>query len=1143
MVDCTTRFNPAKLGIRFVLLALTFLSWNARAQLWISEILFNPPGSDDAPHEYIELRGTPNLLIPAGTYFVGVEGDANGNPGTIQNVFDLSGRTVSGNSFLVLLQKTNSYVVNSNATLLVNTNGPGFGSGGSSSIGHRGENGDTEIENGSATFFLIQSTNYPTVGADIDSGNNGVPNGSLFASWKVLDSVGVLDSDGPGDIAYGLINFHRGNGGTALTGTPVTINFTPSYIARTGNTTTWTAAEWVASGNLGGTAPNWLLSANEIAPLSYRTQALNHIGSPNFNAPRIAGVIVRQSDGSTDVSESGGTDSYTLALNTAPAGAVTIRISAAQLEVSTNGTSFSSQVSIVLNSTNARTIFVRAVDDAVVDTWPHIARIQHTITSTSDATQYPTSTLIAPVNVNVAENDFVLLNELKVNPPGTNDAPNEFVELRGAPNALLTNVYLLAINGDKESNPGTATLVVSLSGERLGSGGLLLLVASGHPYSVPIGTRVLLVPQFSNHGGGLGNGTLTLLLASSPVPIVEGKDLDDGDNGVLEDLPPGTTVLDSVAWKDGESDDQVYSGVTLDQNSGVPDAATRYPGINTPNSSSAWFNGDLTGSNGETLLFDEQNVSANFPFGVTLTPGAANNTPPIIAAIAPYSSVIGDATSPPVGFTVSSEDTPVSGITVTATSSDQAVVPDGNLLVSGAGGFRTLTINPIGVGYATITLRASDGILTGRRSFQYAASADLRGGGRFHTGVSDASTAIPIDARWMFVADDENQLIRIFSRSNSGPELTNFNMNPFLGLLDLYPDGRPKEVDTEGSTRVGNRIYWIGSHSHAQDAETRTNRGRIFTTDASGSGASSVLTFVGRYDYLKFDLLSWDANNAHGKGANYYGLFTSGAAGVDPKAEDGSGFNIEGLAMAPGSTNTAYVCFRAPLIPPTNRAKALIVPVTNFAALAISGGDSGSARFGEPIELNLGGRGIRSIEGNSNGYLIVAGPPGVASGIPPSDFRLFTWKGYATNAPQERSTDLREMIPEGIIELPSAPWTSNTMVQLLSDNGITVYYNDGVQAKLLEIPEFKKFRTDWVTLGLVVTPRPVIKSIQHADGNCVLTWYSVAGVTYRVQSKLTVDDASWVDVPGDVVASDALASKTLPIGVPSQRFFRIVIVP
>src|SRR3954452_14141844 len=75
-----------------------------RAQVVISEILINPPGTD-APNEYIELRGPPNQVLSSGTYFVAVEGDINGNPGVIQDVFDLSGKALGGNGFLVLLQK------------------------------------------------------------------------------------------------------------------------------------------------------------------------------------------------------------------------------------------------------------------------------------------------------------------------------------------------------------------------------------------------------------------------------------------------------------------------------------------------------------------------------------------------------------------------------------------------------------------------------------------------------------------------------------------------------------------------------------------------------------------------------------------------------------------------------------------------------------------------------------------------------------------------------------------------------------------------------------------------------------------------------------------------------------------------------
>ena len=188
------------LTILGVWMSFAFLA--AAAPLFINEILFNPPGGTDPPNEYVELRGTPNAVLTNGTYLVAVEGDTNGNPGTIQNVFDLSGRVIGGNGFLVLLQKTNTYVVNTNATILVNTgNADGFGSGSSSSIGHRGEAGQTELEGGSFTFFLIQTTNPPAIGVDIDANNDGIPDGTDFASWTVLESVGVLDDDGLGDIA------------------------------------------------------------------------------------------------------------------------------------------------------------------------------------------------------------------------------------------------------------------------------------------------------------------------------------------------------------------------------------------------------------------------------------------------------------------------------------------------------------------------------------------------------------------------------------------------------------------------------------------------------------------------------------------------------------------------------------------------------------------------------------------------------------------------------------------------------------------------------------------------------------------------------------------------------------------------------
>jgi len=230
----------------------------------------------------------------------------------------------------------------------------------------------------------------------------------------------------------------------------------------------------------------------------------------------------------------------------------------------------------------------------------------------------------------------------------------------------------------------------------------------------------------------------------------------------------------------------------------------------------------------------------------------------------------------------------------------------------------------------------------------------------------------------------------------------------------------------------------------------------------TGSGVASSLTYVGRYDHLREDLIDWDVNNDHGLGANYYGLAASAAPGVSPKLVNG--YNIEGLAMAPGGSDTAYIAFRAPQVPPLNRGMALIVPVLDFPTLAISNGAAGSAMFGAPIELNLDGRGIRSIAGSPEGLLIVAGPVDDVA-VPPNDFMLFTWTGNPLDLPYPRITDLTGLRPEGIVEIPPQGPVTGAPIEIVSDLGALDLYGDGFMAKHLPAAEWKKSRIDTVTLG------------------------------------------------------------------------------
>jgi hypothetical protein len=435
------------------------------------------------------------------------------------------------------------------------------------------------------------------------------------------------------------------------------------------------------------------------------------------------------------------------------------------------------------------------------------------------------------------------------------------------------------------------------------------------------------------------------------------------------------------------------------------------------------------------------------------------------------SGVFGDVTDPAqtagIDFTIDDADTPAGSLTVTATSGNQSVVPNANLNLSGSGGARNLKITSAGFGYATVTVTVSDGGSATSYVINYAASVPSAPNvsTRWHTGKADASTAIAIDPDYMLVADDEDQTIRLYDRDRSGLPLAAFDFTANLGLTDIS-GGVPREVDIEASAQNGSRIYWLASHSNSSGGGNRPNRSRLFATDLAGSGAGATLSYVGRYDGLKTDLINWDAANAHGLGANFFGLAASAATGVIPEEPGGAGFNIEGLVFAPDNA-TAYVCFRAPIVPAASRTKALIVPVTNFAALVAGNPSAGPATFGAPIQLSLGGRGIREIKKNaSNEYLIIAGDAG-ANG----NFATYSWTGNPADAPIFRGSILTGLNPESIVEVPAGLNSLSTLaavpVQLLSDNGDDVYYGDGIIAKELASNEFKKFRSDVVTIQAI----------------------------------------------------------------------------
>lgn len=102
-----------------------------------------------------------------------------------------------------------------------------------------------------------------------------------------------------------------------------------------------------------------------------------------------------------------------------------------------------------------------------------------------------------------------------------------------------------------------------------------------------------------------------------------------------------------------------------------------------------------------------------------------------------------------------------------------------------------------------------------------------------------------------------------------------------------------------------------------------------------------------------------------------------------------------------------------------------------------------------------------------------------------------------------------------------------------STNAITVRVTDN------GAPAFSATMTFQIT---VVSP-PVFQSITVSGEVLTLTWSAIAGSTYRVQYKLNLHDLTWPDLPGDVTATGASASKLDTIAGGTQRFYRIFVLP
>ncbi len=262
-----------------------FTVYFSNAQFYLNEVMLDPPGTD-TPHNFIEVRGPASTAL-TNMYIVTIEGDGDSDEGRVDEVINISTFSTGSNGYFVAAQTGNFYTINPNATVALDL-----------------FSGDVESQ--SHTIMLIETSTPPETGDDIDSDEDGMPNGTIWEGWTVLDSVALLKDNSQSTtlaVAYSTVVFLENNESTTPTViAPVgaTIVSTPGtqfdYAGRIGDSTgdaltnDETTSDWVGADLPSSSTPAmagdfWVMSSSSSGlrayPESFEGSELNHIGGPN----------------------------------------------------------------------------------------------------------------------------------------------------------------------------------------------------------------------------------------------------------------------------------------------------------------------------------------------------------------------------------------------------------------------------------------------------------------------------------------------------------------------------------------------------------------------------------------------------------------------------------------------------------------------------------------------------------------------------------------------------------------------------------------------------------------------------------------------------------------------------------------------
>ena len=448
-------------------------------------------------------------------------------------------------------------------------------------------------------------------------------------------------------------------------------------------------------------------------------------------------------------------------------------------------------------------------------------------------------------------------------------------------------------------------------------------------------------------------------------------------------------------------------------------------------------------------------------------------------------------------------------------------------------GVFAVRIKPSGVGSTKITVSLSG---ASDYTIQYAASDASKSPEQttWLQGSCDASAIADVGGGYFYVADDENNILRLYNSQLSGMPLRTVNAEGFANGSEEY--------DVEGATVSddGKTIYWITSLANSKKGKEKPYRNRAFTTKINGSGAEATLTSGAYSEKFRDAMIKFGDDNGWSFSAS-----ASFANSMIPKRIDG--FNVEGLTLKTNGNGAAYIAFRAPCVPkkgvtPTssNRKYAVMAAVENFEQIfSGSGKSSTTPQVGAPVLFDFDGLGIRSIERVGDYYVIIAGLF-EGGGTP----KAYLWDG-TTNENADPITvnggHLTEMSlaleniavgGDGHPEALTARQEDNKLyLNIVCDGGSADMYNDGKENKEYSADSKKnpwaKFRLD--TFVYTLPDVTGVNTVMRPDFS-----YSVNGNSIMLSGLTPGTPVTIATADGKVIASTSAQGTTCTLPIPSS---------